>query len=93
MDDISSQWETVKTEGAQKFARVSGLAANAIYCFKICAECEACVSPDSEMCDPIAASLLPVSGKPNKPTASKVTHNSIHLIWPGTKSSIEGVKF
>ena len=92
MDDLSSQWETLKTQGAEEFAEVSGLAAKAVYCFKVRAECEAGVSPDSEMSDPIVTGPSPVPGKPGIPTVSKVTHNSIHLNWPGPRSGVESVK-
>ena len=94
IDDLSSQWDTVKTQGAKEFAEVSGLAAKAVYCFKVRAECESGVSPDSEMSDPVVtADPSPVLGRPGKPTASKVTHNSIHLKWPGPKSGVDGVQF
>ena len=93
MDDPSSQWETVKTQGAQEFAKVSGLTAKAVYCFKVRAECEGGVSPDSDLSEPIATSPPLVPGRPGKPTVSKVTHNSIHLNWPSSESGIEGVTF
>ena len=93
MDDMFGEWKTTKTDSSQEEATVTKLAAKAVYCFKVRAECNAGVSPDSEMSDPIATSPSPVPGRPGKPTASKVTHNSIHLNWPGPESGIEGVMF
>ena len=71
---------------------VSELAGRAVYCFKLHAECEGGVSPDSELSDPIATTPTLVPGRPGKPTASKVTHNSVHLNWPGPRAGIESVK-
>ena len=82
-----------EAQDSRKEVLVSGLAAKVVYCFKVRAECEGGVSPDSELSDPIATSPPPVPGRPGKPTASKVTHNSIHLNWPGPESGIEGVTF
>ena len=93
MDDTSAEWQTTRTQGSQKAITVSELAAKAVYCFKIRAESEAGVSPGSEMSEPIATSPPPVPERPGKPTASKITHNSIHLTWPGPKSGAEGVMF
>ena len=93
MDDALSVWQTTKTQGSQKEVSVSGLAAKAVYCFKICAHTEAGFSPDSEMSEPIATSPPPVPGRPGKPTPCKLTHNSIHLTWPGPKSGAESVTF
>ena len=93
MDNPTAQWQTKKTQGSKNEVTVSGLAAKVVYGFKVRAECEAGVSPESEMCDPIATSPPPVPGRPGKPTTSNVTHNSIHLNWPGSKSGIEGVTF
>ena len=93
MADPSAEWQTTMTQGSQTEVTVRGLAAKAVYCFKVHAESEAGVSPNSELSDPIATSPLPVPGTPGKPRASKVTHNSIHLNWPSPKSGIEGVEF
>ena len=62
---------------------VSGLAAKTVCCFKVCAECETGVSPDSEMSDPIVTSPPPAPSQPGKPTAfeSDIQHNSILLQW------------
>ena len=93
MDDPSSEWQTTRTQGSQKEISVSGLAPKAVYCFKIRTESEAGVSPYSEMSEPIATSPPPVPGPPGKPTACKLTHNSIHLTWPTPKSGAEDVTF
>ena len=99
MDIVSSQWQTsagwqtTKTQDSQTEVTVSGLAAKAVYCFKVRAEGEAGVSPNSEMSDPIATSPPPVPGRPGKPRASKVTHNSVDLNWLYPKSGSVGVKF
>ena len=93
LDDPSAEWQTAKTLDSQEEVTVGGLAAKTVYCFKVRAECEGGVSPESELSDPTATSPPPVPGRPGKPTASKMTHNSIHLNWPGPKSGIEGVTF
>jgi len=92
MDDTSAEWQTAKTQDSQKELTVSGLAAKTLYCFKVCAESETDAGPHSELCEPIATRPAPLPERPGKPTVSKVTHNSIHLNWPGPKSGIEGVK-
>ena len=93
VDDPSAEWQTEMTHGSQNEVTVEGLAARAVYCFKVRAESQAGASPNSEMCDPIATNPPPISGKPGKATASNVTHNSIHLNWPGPESGNEGIKF
>ena len=92
MDDPSSQWQTHITPGAQEVATVSGLAAKAMYCFKVCAECEGDVCSESEVSDLIATNAQPVPGKPGKPTPTKVTHNTIQLIWSRCESEIQDIK-
>jgi len=62
-------------------------------CFKVRAENEAGVSSDSEMSDPITTSPPPLPGRPGKPTASKVTHNSIRLNWPAPTSGMRVLSF
>ena len=51
MDDPSGEWQTKKTESSQEELMVSELAGRAVYCFKLHAECEGGVSPDSELSD------------------------------------------
>ena len=93
MDDPSAQWQSTKTQDSHEELTVSGLAAKAVYCFKVCAECDAGVSPDSEMSEPIITDSLPLPGRPGKPTTSKVTHNSVVLHWPGPKSGIDSIEY
>jgi len=55
--DKQSQWLTVKTQSAQEFAKVSGLAANAPYCFKVRAKYKLGGDGiDSEVSDTISTS-------------------------------------
>ena len=93
MDDPSSQWQTQNTPDAQEVAKVSGLAAKAMYCFKVRAECEGDVCCESEVSDLIATNAQPVPGKPGQPIVSEVSHNSIHLKWSRPESGSEGIKF
>ena len=93
MDDPLSTWQSKRTPDIQNTITIDGLPAKAIYCFKVCAENEAGVGPESEMSEPIITDSLPIPGKPGKPTASKVTHNSVHLHWPGPKSGINSTQY
>ena len=61
-----------------------------VYYFKVRAESAAGSSPDSELSDPIET-LLPIS-EPGKPTATRVTHNSITLKWDKPKQGAETVE-
>jgi len=92
MDDPSAQWQAKRTHASQNEVTLTGLTPKAIYCFKVRAECERGVSPDSEMCDPIQTKPPPLPGKPGKPIATKVTHNSIYLHWPGSESFTRDIR-
>ena len=91
MNKPPAQWQTTKTQDFQKDLIVSELVAKAVYCFKVHAECEGGVSPDSELSDPIATGPPPVPERPGKPMASKVTHNSGDLNWSGPESFAQGI--
>ena len=67
--DISAKWQTTKTQDSQTEVTVSGLTANAGYCFKVRAECEDGISLNSELSDLIQTSPPPVPGRPGKPNS------------------------
>ena len=92
-DNPSDCWQTQRTKNAQPYLVVSGLTANAVYCFKARARCEGVACSDSEMSEPIATSLPPVPAGPSKPTAAKVTHNSIQISWSNPDATTEDYKF
>ena len=69
---------------------LSKFAPNTEYFFKIRAESNTGVSPDSELSDPIRT-LMPVS-EPGKPFATKVTHNSVTLKWERPKQGAQNLK-
>jgi len=78
MYNPSAEWQIERTMGIKE-AVISGLKENTLYRVKVRVECETGAGPDSELSDPIATSPSHLPGRPGKPTASKVTHNSIHL--------------
>ena len=85
MDDVSGEWQTTMTQDSQTEVTVSGLAAKAVYCFKVRAEGEAGVSPDSELSDPIftrseTSPPPPVPGRPGKPNSEHAPIGELHLI-------------
>ena len=86
----SNDWNNYKLANQQEYVNLSNLAPKTAYVFKVRAESAAGPSPDSEFSDPIET-LLPIS-EPGKPTATRVTHNSVALQWDKPKQSADIVK-
>ena len=70
--------------------QLSDFVPNTEYTFKVRAESNTGVSPDSELSD-LIRTLMPVS-KPGKPFATKVTHNSVTLKWERPKQGSQNLK-
>ena len=86
----SDDWNNYKLANQQEHFNLSNLLPKTAYVFKVRAESAAGPSPDSELSDPIET-LLPIS-EPGKPTATRVTHNSVALQWDKPKQSADVVK-
>ena len=78
--DSLDEWIKVKTEGIQEKMTVSQLLERTLYSFKIQAESADGLGPESEVSEQIPTKIM-VPGKPGKPKASKITHDSINLEW------------
>ena len=75
----SDDWNSYKLANQHVHVRLFGLVPKTAYVFKVRAESAAGPSPDSELSDCIETHL-PIS-EPGKPTATRVTHNSITMKW------------
>ena len=80
----SGQWNEQITTSNDAKVIMSQLKEHTIYFFKIRPECETKLDPgiliEGEISEPIKTKMI-IPGKPSKPTAFNVTHNSIQLEW------------
>ena len=86
-DESSDQWCTQTTSGAEQQVVFSGLIPGTAYCFKVRAETSIGCSPDSD----VYKTRLP-PGAPGRPHATKVTKNSVKLIWAKPTHGAETVQ-
>ena len=86
-----SQWDTERTPVAVESIQLGSLLSKTIYYFKVRAESATGPSPDSDLSDPIET-VSPIS-QPGKPTATKVTHDSIALKWEKPEHGADDVKY
>ena len=88
--DNKDRWTAFQTCNAQQNATLSDLDPKTAYVFKLRAECVAGASPDSELSDSVRT-LVPIS-QPGKPFATKVTHDSVTLMWERPKQGAQYLK-
>ena len=99
-DDPTEQWAVKTTDGSENTIMFTPLAPKTKYRFKVHAQCNVGRTLESELSDPIETILdsevsdsietkQALPGKPGKPKAAKVTHNSIQLHWPGPEFEFE----
>ena len=85
------QWNTKRTLVAVESIQFAVcLLPKTVYYFKVRAESATGPSPDSELSDPIET-VSPIS-QPGKPIATKVTHDSIALMWKMPEHGADNVK-
>ena len=78
-DDPGNKWSEYEADRSEK-ALLSQLSENMAYCFKVRPECKKGTGLESDISDPIHTKMI-IPGKPGKPKASSVTHDSIQLEW------------
>ena len=78
--DPPGKWMEYEAKSTEEEATVSQLSEGTIYTFKIQPECADGFGPESDVSEPISTDIM-FPGKPGKPKASNITHDSIDLEW------------
>lgn len=78
--DPSNQWIQHKVQSTTESLIVSELSEYTFYRFKVRADCETGIGVESDVSDAIQTHMI-IPGKPGKPKASIVSHDSIQLEW------------
>ena len=79
-NDPPDKWMEQKVESTKEMTTVSQLLEGTVYSFKVQPECEDGFGLESGISEPITTKTI-TPCKPGKPIATKVTHDSIQLVW------------
>ena len=80
VSDPPNQWIQHKVQSTTESLIVSELSEYTFYHFKVRANCETGIGVESDIGDAIQTNMI-IPGKPGKPKASVVSHDSIQLEW------------